>query len=369
MKIIYILRAQYGAGGGAAGFQYASIMNRDHEVLVLEVNNRKSIEKKVSYDEDVSVVDVYADTMLQQVMNVYNEVEEFQPDIIHLIQNPYALHYLYYLKHLTPYAKWIVDFRSPHVGSHNSPALKRYFYLQFYVDKILTHSLLSLKTNIARRFFSAVEITPGLDISQFKYTKERQNSKGMRKFIYIGSISKTRKLDLIIDAFSKLNKLGNSYCLDIFGTGNDYERLVDKVKVENMENVICFKGILPQKKLLKLIPFYDAGIAYVPHEFFDAAPSLKSLEYAASGIPVIASNTSGHREYSHRHGFEFIFFENNVDCLVDTLIAQKDGAYQGKAVRNNIELAKKFDWNYIVKEKLFSVYRDVTGKVGCRNDE
>ena len=59
-----------------------------------------------------------------------------------------------------------------------------------------------------------------------------------------------------------------------------------------------------QNQLFKEMSRYDAGVAYVqdegPGKIFNKSPSLKSLEYSAAGIPILASETIGHKEYQEK---------------------------------------------------------------------
>ena len=358
MRIVYILRSKYGVSGGATSFYYPLIISKKNKVLVLE-SNKKSNEPVFMKSNKVVIHDIHAITMHEQIYNVYKELKIFKPDIIHIFQNPLSLHYVYYLKTCFPNSKWIIDYRSPHIGNKDSLKITRNFFLQFYVDQIMTHSMSSLKTNLPLRFKRALEFPPGVDLKLFlnnTYTPV----KSIRKFIFIGSIHKARKLDFLVSVFGDVAKLNqHEITLDIFGEGNDFENLKGLIKDNNLSKYITLKGQLSQDKLFKIIPEYDAGIAYVPYEFFNTAPSLKSLEYAASKINIIASDTLGHKEYNKTYGFNFKLFENTAESFKTILDDVVQHGFSNGHVVKNFKAVERFDWKYIVEKKLQNVYKKI----------
>jgi glycosyltransferase involved in cell wall biosynthesis len=357
MRILYITRAGFGAMGEAATYQYASITARHHDVLVLAPCPPQAKEKIVFFDPAVEVADIYSPDLIEQVDNVFKHIQHFRPEVIHMIQSPYCFHYPYYLRHLTPYSKWIIDFRSPHVGGKKDRALYRYFVLQFYVDAILTHFMPSLKTNIHIRLRKAYEIPPGVDLSLFE-NKERDDFRRHNgNFVFAGSLNERRKLEFLVSAFGEFCKRGNREArLDIFGAGNAEEKLKRYLEENSLQQWVFLRGALPQQDLFGKLKNYDAGIAYVPYEHFSLAPSLKSLEYAAAGIPVLASDTEGHKIYNKKYGFRFKLFRNTVE---DFCTALSDIAYKPankEDVFANSRAAEYFDWKSIIRQKLLPIY-------------
>lgn len=357
MKILYILRAGYGAAGEAASFNYASIMNHSCEVLVLESVGPHQAETIVSHDTSVDVVNIYADNMLEQVGNACEKILLFKPDIIHVMHSPYGFYYLSRLKKRFSSVKWVIDFRSPHVGSMYSAIRKKYFFLQFYADRVITHSLASLKTNITLRLVPAEVVPPGITLSFFNECAVKAELIKPKKFIFIGSISKTRKIEFLVEVFSEYARDSNlDLKLDIYGHGNQYHEIKNLIFEKQLSQWVELKGAIPQKELFEIIPEYDAGIAYVPYEFFNSAPSLKSLEYVAAKIPVIASDTLGHKEYNKLFGFDFKLFKNTRKDFKLILSDACVKGVTGDNVRKNHRAVLNFDWHYLVEKKLKNVY-------------
>ncbi len=361
MKILYITRVPIGTMGEPAIHMFATIAAQDHDVLVLEPAPHNASEPYISQSDSLVKRNIYALDTKQQVAKAYSHIRQFCPDIIHMTQSPHCFYYPYYLKHLTPKTKWFIDFRSPHVGPKDSPALKRYFYLQFYVDAVLTHSITSLKTNIKHLFRKPVELPPGVNLKLFAKNDKVGKTDEVTRFVFISSISKTRKIPFLITAFNEFaKKTDRSVTLDIYGDGNATDELLKLIQKRQTSNCIFYHGRVDQLDLLKKLPDYDAGIAYVPYENFTFAPSLKSLEYAAAGLPVIASDTEGHKEYNRKHNFNFIMFGNSIENFIDVMQKYMQVGIPIDHINKNMVAVKKFDWNHIVSTKLIPLYKKYT---------
>lgn len=343
--------------GEAATYQYASMVAKHHEVLVLAPRHPKATEKIVFSDPEVDVINIFSPVATEQVNNAFRHINHFRPDIIHMIQSPLCFYYPYYLRHLTPSSKWLIDFRSPHIGEKDDPALRRYFYMQFYVDGILTHFMPGLKTNIRPRFRRAYEIPPGVDLSLFEKNIKNPANQIPRNFVFIGSITERRNLQFLVTSFGEFSKKNNiPVTLDIFGAGNAAGKLSSYIANNSLQHCVVLRGVLPQKELLKKLKTYDAGIAYVPYKYFSLAPSLKSLEYAAAGIPVLASNTEGHRAYNLKYGFKFKLFQNTREDFHSTMSDILQQGFSREDIAVNTNAVGKFDWKYIIEKRLLPLY-------------
>ena len=143
--------------------------------------------------------------------------------------------------------------------------------------------------------------------------------------------------------------------LDLFGDGDDLASLRRYAR-ENNFDCIKFHGAIPQHLLIRRLSEYDVGIAYVTQDKYSSAPSLKSAEYAASGLPILASDTAGHRDWAKRYGFSYGFFDNTVNDIKRTLAETGNREEVRKQVANNLDAIRRFDWHRVVNEDLLPVY-------------
>ena len=128
--------------------------------------------------------------------------------------------------------------------------------------------------------------------------------------------------------------------------------------------ILYRRGSLNHK--FKKLSEYDVGIAYIPYEkesvLFTKAPSLKSLEYAAAGIPIIASATAGHIEYMKRYGFQFELFENTKTTFLSVMEKITRNGIPDDMVSNNLDKVKAFGWKSSAENKLIPLYRRLAEK-------
>ena len=117
-----------------------------------------------------------------------------------------------------------------------------------------------------------------------------------------------------------------------------------------------------------MVPEYlgiaDIGISYIPiNEFFDRQPALKTLEYLAGGLPVIATNTAGNRLFI-KHGYNGLLTGDDEDGLaqaIESLAA--DRKLREELACNSRGSVKDFDWTQIVKGQLLPVYETVLARL------
>jgi glycosyltransferase involved in cell wall biosynthesis len=366
MKIAFITRTVFGALGTSASYMLPSHANEEHEVLVLSPNDPESGETVVYQNPDLNVIDTYHPNRQQHLACIAHALINFRPDVIHLFFHKTCHQYPVMLRHLFPNASWIVDFRSPLMifqKGHQSRMMLRWksFFLQFFVDRITATSKHILKTHLPLRLKPYSKLPFGIDISAFSNPKTSGLTKeGAKRFVFAGNIAKARRLPLLIKGFKTfLHQSNTEALLDIYGAGNGMNELYRTIQNENLEYVVNLKGHLQQPILFKKLCTYDIGIAYVPNQQLNVAPSLKALEFAAAGLPVVASDTLGHREIATKDGMQLIFFKNKIQDLADSLHQLYMNGISQESIFTNLRAVSRFDWRLIVEKDLLPVYESV----------
>jgi glycosyltransferase involved in cell wall biosynthesis len=363
MRIVYITRSAFGVLGGADSYLLPSYAQNFFDVIVLSPHSPNTREKIVFLNPRIRVINTYSRNINELLTNTCNEIDKFRPDIIHIFHNFYLLNYVVALNALFPDIKIVIDFRSPPIVSQWRKLVRlqySYFLAHLYANHVFTHSLRTLGQNLPIRFSKATEIPLGVELDKFNRIDKIHKTEKLTKFIYTGSLNRTRQIDILVKAFIAIvNKSSLPITLDLFGDGDALEYLRKIVNEQNLSEMIRLKGAIPQNEIYKILCNYDAGIAYVPNELYSAAPSLKSLEFAAAGLPVLASNTLGHRDYCKRFGFNFILFSNSIDDIADKILTMRDSDEIKKKVDINSQMIKAFDWKNITKDKLLPAYKDI----------
>lgn len=364
MRVAYILRAEFGLLGANASYMLPSVVARYHEVMVLtSPTGPAEANLAVFQDDRLSIVRLQSATLRERVGEAMTHLERFKPDIVHVFNFKDCLLYPVFARHsMAIRPKWLLDIRTPLLEedrtSRRRQRLKN-LLLQGYIHQITTHEAASVKTHFPAVFRPTAVVRPGVDLSHFRAPQCREGE--IRRYIYVGSVARRRKLDVLITAFAHYAKaVRGDVSLCIYGGGNRLEEMRKLVRRLRLTNVIRLHGPVGQEELFRLMPTYDAAIAYVPRGAFDNAPALKLLEYAAAGLPIFASDLPGLRRLEAR-GFHVHWYFNGRHSFARTLAAHRDQAMENEGRMRNWRAVQDFDWGHIVQTELLPVYDRLAG--------
>jgi glycosyltransferase involved in cell wall biosynthesis len=203
-------------------------------------------------------------------------------------------------------------------------------------------------------------------IISYETIKKRNFSPGRfkcRKFVFSGSLAKKRKLDTLIQMIGKLPKgILDQVHFDFFGDGPALEELKKLSASLGLASRISFLGAIPQAHLFNRYCDYDAGIAWIPKDIYDSAPSLKLIEYCASGIMPLATSTSG-QMLLKKFGFYIDYFEeDDQKSFTDAMLALVEVGVEPERLEANIHRAKDFDYRLVVGNEIFPFYRHIVSE-------
>lgn len=135
--------------------------------------------------------------------------------------------------------------------------------------------------------------------------------------LFIGRLTKVKKLDMLIDAVNKMSIQGNSYNLVFVGDGSERDALENKVKEYSLEKQVWFYGACyDEKENAELI--YNADLCVAPGNV-----GLTAMHTMVFGTPVISHNNFPWQmpEFEAiQPGVTGDFFEmDNIESLVNTI--------------------------------------------------
>lgn len=143
-------------------------------------------------------------------------------------------------------------------------------------------------------------VNNGVDLSLFCYNRENfkaedadLDNKDIFKVVYTGSIRKVNNLGLLLDAAKKVTDSRVRFL--IWGDGDELPALKERVKEENISNVI-FKGRVDKSYVPSIVSRADLNIAHnTPSPLFRFGISFNKLfDYLAAGKPVLSDFPCGH---------------------------------------------------------------------------
>ena len=133
--------------------------------------------------------------------------------------------------------------------------------------------------------------------------------------LFVGSFFPVKGIDILINAFSKIEKDFPDFKLFLIGEGEERKNLENQVESLGLENKVIFKGKLSlqeTKDIMKkcyclALPSLSEGLPRV------------LLEVMALGKPVIASNIGGIPEIIQNNYNGLLFKTKNVNSLAEKL--------------------------------------------------
>jgi glycosyltransferase involved in cell wall biosynthesis len=127
---------------------------------------------------------------------------------------------------------------------------------------------------------------------------QRPDESGKVTFLYIGTLSRVRRLERLLHAAQEMLAHTYAFRIDFIGPETAqgyYQTLAQELGVAE---VVAFCPPVPYTDVPATILQHDVALAYVPEYPLDWQyhPTLKVIEYGALGVPIIASDFAPNRE-------------------------------------------------------------------------
>lgn len=177
-----------------------------------------------------------------------------------------------------------------------------------------------------------------------------------KKFVLLSVcyLSRKKNLEMGLNALQKIGKEEVVF-MHVGGWSDlEYKKELDELVQElGLKNRVYFLG---EKKLQEIKGYYKAGNIFL-NLGFNESYAIPVLEAMASGLPVVSTKTG--------IGFEIIvegkngfFAQNSNEASEKISFLEKNPLQCQKMGKNNVVLAKDFDWKKIIA-KLEKIYMSV----------
>ncbi len=286
-------------------------------------------------------------------LKIIHEIKKIKPDVIH-VHSPFTigLYGMYIGKIL----------KIPVVATYHT-LLTEYFnyagntrfkkdivdkYISFFFNKASTIIVPSKPIKELLKLNRPIKILPTpLDL------KIRNNKRKNRKLtiLHVGRLSKEKKIDVVLNAFGKIQKRTNSKLI-ITSDGPDKKRLEYLCTNLGIEKDVTFTGYVSDKQLLRLYSNADVFVSASDTE----TQGLVILESMACGCPVIARNALGFKDFvqNRKNG---ILFDTENELIESILLIKNDVRLRNKIINNGYETVRRLNISDCVK-KIEDVYRE-----------
>jgi len=382
LTLCYVSFNYYPSQGLIAFLEYSQkISELGHKVIVIaagrenehnyEVLNgvtifRIKIKSTKRKSLDVLKFSILANRLLLKIIRIY------KIQIIHVFSWTFSP--IVKLNIFEQKIKWIYDIRS---GPLEKSSKRTIFYkiikLLIYFETLFFDHLFIIDTKVKDEILKnhnlkKINISPlGVDLNKFNIKEKnlliREQNNIMSDdylIIYIGSLNKVRCINNLIDGFYLASKKINNLKMFLIGEGNDIKNLIQYSIQLSINKKILFLGYIPHDKIPKYLAAADIAISYIPKiPSFNAQPPAKTIEYLASSLPVIATNTEGNKQFIN-NGENGLLIEDSPKAIANALILLcSDADLRIKISKNARESILKYDWRKIVLNILIPSYEEV----------
>ncbi len=226
-------------------------------------------------------------------------------------------------------------------------------------DRVIAVST-SLSASIYKNFNIRAVCIPNI-VNTEMFTYKVNNRDNLFRIISTGSLIKTKRMDLLIDAFYKAFSKNINIHLYIFGDGVEKISLERKIKEYNLEDNIRLMGLQTRNVIAEYLQNSDCFVLASQSETFGVA----YIEALAVGVPVIATKCGGPED--------FINNSNGILVEVDDVESLSEAL---KYIYNNIcnynreeisrDTKSRFS-NNIIGNRLIDVYRQTISERELNN--
>lgn len=169
--------------------------------------------------------------------------------------------------------------------------------------------------------------------------KKQESAK--RKIVYVGRLSKTKNLDLLIKAFSKIKTRD----VDLIIAGPDFGMLKQLKKItkdKGLENRVVFLGWISEKEKIKLL---SEATIFV-HPSLEDVFLLSLLEAAVIGIPCVAFDVESNSDILEDKKTGILVKDISSQSLSESLdlLLNNKQLYEEISRNSRLILPKKFNW-------------------------
>ena len=218
-------------------------------------------------------------------------IMEYDPDVVILV-TPYTAYYVsrklkhqkinkIYVTHITP--KYIMSLDNNMYKIHPT----RYIEKTIFENVNFIVTLNRYHYNVLSKLGYNVTFIPnGIQIQKYQFSAHKDD----RYVFYGGRLTKNKRVDLIIKAYSHLDpEIRKEYKLFLLGEGPELRNLVDLVRRLGISKDVVFIGWKPHKQFLK---YLQNATVYV-HPSVEECMPVTILEAMGLGKPVVASDIPG----------------------------------------------------------------------------
>ena len=180
--------------------------------------------------------------------------------------------------------------------------------------------------------------------------KEEMENCGAKVILYLGTLSKVRRMDFVIRVFRKVKDLFPNVTLQLVGGGEDDEDITiihKEMKSIGLDsNDVLITGMLPMKEAWGYVRRADVCLSpFYPTPILNSTSPTKLIEYMAFAKPVVANDHPEQKKVIEESGSGICvpYDEDRfAEAIVNILNSPGVAVEMGKKGRRYVELNRTY---------------------------
>jgi 1,2-diacylglycerol 3-alpha-glucosyltransferase len=178
----------------------------------------------------------------------------------------------------------------------------------------------------------------------------------------VSRLSKEKNIDFLIDGIDYIHQHTNKrFKLFLIGNGPEYERLMSKIDVKNLNHVIELVGSLPPEKVCE---YYICSDLFV-FSSLSETQGMVILEAMAGGCPVVAIRSSGIDDIIENEINGFKTRANIIDWAERVIQVIENPSLQQNLSQNALQAAYEYSMDEMAS-KVEDIYRKKIRLMQCQ---
>lgn len=227
----------------------------------------------------------------------------------------------------------------------------------YYKISYSMYNQIILLTEEDKQFWDKLKVENTIIIPNMLESNDNKISECNNKIaISVGRLAEQKRFDLLVDVWSKVNKINREWKLYIYGEGPERKNLESQIKKLNLQDFVFLKGAS-----LELNEKYLEASLFILTSRMEGMPMVL-LESMIKGVPVVSFDcpcgpkdiiTNGKDGYIVEFGNINIMAEKILDLIND----EKKRKEFGKEAKRNMG---RFSKEKIIKKwkELFEIYKN-----------
>jgi glycosyltransferase involved in cell wall biosynthesis len=175
--------------------------------------------------------------------------------------------------------------------------------------------------------------------------------------VYAGSMAHYRQLDRLMEGFALAKRMKGNLQLLMIGGGAAMGGLQSLARTLGVEEDVVFTGMVPHERMVDYLRTAHIGLSFVPMtESYNYNPPLKTYEYLACSLPVIATRTVSNSKIV-TEGLNGVLIDDSAEGLKEGLLRLAGNpALMERMKTNAARSVEEFDFEKITQKMLIPLY-------------